>query len=817
MKKLKRYTIRIAGTILCLLLLCWLGLAAYVQLNKKTLLEKARTAFRSRLGGESEIGALDISFFRHFPSITVRLSAVTIRDSAWQHHHHDLLKAGEVFVSCNLWKSLLTRRVQLGRIDLEHGQVYLYTDSTGYTNTYLLRDRNPDKAGKSADPPDIGITDMHFVMERQDKHKLFDFDIRQLHGSITMPSERQLHLVLDPEILVNSFAFNTDKGSFIKGKTLSGRFAIDYNTASKIVQFNKATVRVDGHPFVFTGRFFPSVSPDPFILTIETEDVLWRQVTALLTPNIQQKLDQYDIDKPLAIHAQLDAGVADDSDPQIQVRTSVENATVETPPGRFTEATFKASFTNEWVHGEKRGDENSGIRLLTFTGRLLGLPLRSDSLVITNLKHPQATCDLHSYFALALLNDVTGSQTLQFTGGSGKMDLTYKGPLSETDTSGTAVNGSLYLDSAALTYLPYQFRLTNGKGRLLFRDQDLIIDPLLMQVGTSRVKIKGIAKNLVALLDRNAENVGLDLSLSTPRLELEDVVALAGQSQTSKVKSKGNSVFGATFSRVDNLLKEGTIHVGLEADNISYKKFTGAHAKADLIFDDHQIKLSRLTVEQGAGSMQLKAVLNRQGQRGVNPLALDAHLEGVDLPKIFIAFNDFGQDAITAKNLKGTLTADIIVNGALTDKVKVAPKSLKGTVNFTIRNGQLIDFAPIAQIHQKALKNRDLSEIRFTELKNELDVDSTTLTIHRMEINSTAFTLFAEGTYDMKTGTDMSLQIPLRNLSKDRDKDIPPESRGNDGKAGLSVRLRAKTGPEGKLKISWDPFKKALKKVKERT
>jgi AsmA-like C-terminal region len=797
-------------------LLAWLGLAAYVELNKKELLEKAKTAFRSRVGGEAEIGALDISFFRHFPSITVRLSAVTLRDSAWQQHHHDLLKAGDVFLSCNLLKSLLTRRVQLGRIDLEHGQVYFYTDSSGYSNTYLLRDRHPDNAGKSADPPDIGITDMHWVMERQDKHKLFDLDIKRLFCSITKTDDRQLHLAVDPDILVNSFAFNTEKGSFIKGKKLTGSFVIDYNTASKIVQFNKATVRIDGHPFVFTGRFFPSVAPDPFILSIETENVLFRQVTALLTPNLQQKLDQYDIDRPLTIHAQLDAGAADDPEPQIQVRTAVENASVETPPGRFTEATFKASFTNEWVHGQKRGDENSGIRLLAFTCRLLGLPLRSDSIVITNLKHPQASCDLHSYFGLALLNDITGSQTLQFTGGSGKMDLIYKGPLSENDTAGTAVNGSLDLDSAALTYLPYQFRLTEGKGRLLFNNQDLLIDQLLMQVGTSRVRIKGIAKNLIALLDRNAENVGVDLSLSTPRLELEDVVTLAGQSQPSKSKSKGNSVFGATFSRIDHLLKEGAIHVGLEADNISYKKFTGAHAKADLVFDDHQIRLSRLTVEQGAGSMELKAVLNRQGQGGVNPLTLESHLEGVDLPKIFTAFNDFGQDAITAKNLKGTLTADIHVNGALTNKVKVAPKSLKGTINFTIRDGQLVDFSPIAEIHQKALKNRDLSDVRFTELKDELDVDSTTITVHRMEINSTAFTLFVEGTYDLKTGTDMSLQIPLRNLSKDRDQDIPPESRGNDGKAGLSVRLRAKTGPDGKLKISWDPFKKALKKVKEK-
>jgi hypothetical protein len=817
-KKFKRYTIRIAGTILCLLLLAWIGVAAYVQFHRKELLEKAKTAFREQLGGEAEIGDVDISFFRHFPSITVRLSDVTLRDSAWKQHHHDLLKAGNVFVSCNLWKTLLAEKVQLGRVDLEHGQVYFYTDSSGYSNAYLLSDRHPGKAGKGkpSEPPDIGITDMHFVMERQDKHKLFDFDIRRLFCSSTTVSDHQLRLVLEPEIIVNSFSFNTEKGSFIKGKKLTGHFAIEYNTASKIVQFDKASVKVDGHLFVFTGRFFPSVSPDPFILTIETENVLFRQVTDLLTPNIQQKLDQYDIDKPLTIHAQLDAGAADDPEPQIQVRTAVENASVETPPGRFTEATFKASFTNEWVHGQKRGDENSGIRLLAFTGRLLGLPLRSDSLVIINLKHPQAICDLHSYFGLELLNDVTGSQTLQFAGGSGKMDLTYKGPLSENDTSGTAVNGSLDLDSAALTYLPYQFRLTNGKGRLLFRDQDLVIDQLAMQIGSSRVRVKGVAKNLVALLDRNAENVGVELNLSTPRLELEDVVALTGRSQTSKTRSKANSVFGATFSRIDRLLKEGVIRVGLEADNISYKKFTGAHAKADLLFDDHQIKLSKLTVEQGSGSMELKAILNRQGQGGQSPLILQSHLEGVDLPKIFTAFNDFGQDAIVAKNLKGTLTADISLSGALTDKAKMAPKSLKGTVNFTIRDGQLKDFAPIEQIHQKALKNRDLSEIRFTELADQLDVDSTTLTIHRMEINSTALTLFAEGTYDLKTGADMSLQIPLRNLSKDRDQDIPPESRGNDGKAGVSVRLRAKTGPDGKLKISWDPFKKALKKVKQR-
>jgi hypothetical protein len=35
----------------------------------------------------------------------------------------------------------------------------------------------------------------------------------------------------------------------------------------------------------------------------------------------------------------------------------------------------------------------------------------------------------------------------------------------------------------------------------------------------------------------------------------------------------------------------------------------------------------------------------------------------------------------------------------------------------------------------------------------------------------------------------------------------------NKNKPGLSVRLRARTGEDGKLKVTWDPFNKASKAV----
>jgi hypothetical protein len=219
-------------------------------------------------------------------------------------------------------------------------------------------------------------------------------------------------------------------------------------------------------------------------------------------------------------------------------------------------------------------------------------------------------------------------------------------------------------------------------------------------------------------------------------------------------------------------------------------------------------------VDQSAGSLDLKATLLRRGEGNGNPLTLESHVEGVDLPGLFRSFDDFGLKAITAHNLKGRMNADIKMSGLLTNKAKVVPNSLKGTVAFQVTDGQLVDFEPMEKIHEKVLKKRDLSEIHFGTLQNELDIDSTTVTLHRMEIQSTAITLYAEGIYDLKKGADMSLQIPLSNL-KARDADIPPESRGNDSKGGISLHLRAKTGEDGKLKISWDPFRKALKKGKK--
>jgi hypothetical protein len=789
------------------------GAAIFVAIRKPVILQKARTELKNRLGGDASIGDMEVSFFRHFPNISVHLSKITLRDSLWREHHHDLLHAENVYLSLSLFRSIFAGTARLGKVFVEKGSVYLFTDSTGYSNASALNHRSSANQD-DLQPPDIECRDVRLVVERQDRHKFFDVEFRRLNCSIDR-NGRMLSLSTEADALVKNFSFNTEKGSFLKDKALNGGFVVQFNSGSKIIQFNHATVRIDGHPFLLTGRFFPNVKPDPFTLSIQVDDIPYHKATALLTPAIQQKLDMYDVDKPVAIQANLDAGAADDPTPLIIVRMNLQNASVNTPVGRFSGVNVAAGFTNEWVRHEKRRDENSAIRLSSFSGYLMNIPLHSDTAIITDLKHPMLDCDLRSTFELTRLNELVGSRSILFRKGGCSLNINYRGPLKENDSTAVSLIGNVTVDSAAVVYLPYNFELTEAAGKIRFKDQDLVFDKLEARAGTSKLSVKGILRNITPLIDQNSGNVNMDLTLASPRLDLVDLAPVLGKPATAAAPKKGStSLFSESAGRLDQILQEGAIHLRIEAAELGYQHFSGVRARADLLFQGKEVQLRNMELAQDDGSLTLSGTFRRQPGGGGNPIAFKSHIDQVDLPKFFTAFSDFGQDGLTARNLKGKLTADVMMTGLLTDKARMVKNSMKGSVNFSIKDGQLIDFEPMEKIHETVLKKRDLSEIRFGELANQLDLDSSTLNIHRMEIQSTAFTLFVEGLYDFRTGPDLSVQVPLSNLKKDRNPDIPPDNKGNDGKAGLSLRLRVRRGDDGKMKISWDPFKKALKKKK---
>ena len=93
-----------------------------MEWNREGLLEKARAAIDSRIDGKVGIGQMEVSLFRHFPTVMIQLSDVSLRDSSWAHHGHELLRASRVDIGFVPFRALLNGQVSLHRVSVEHAK-----------------------------------------------------------------------------------------------------------------------------------------------------------------------------------------------------------------------------------------------------------------------------------------------------------------------------------------------------------------------------------------------------------------------------------------------------------------------------------------------------------------------------------------------------------------------------------------------------------------------------------------------------------------------------------------------------------------------
>jgi hypothetical protein len=805
-----RYARRIIAGLIILFVMAWVILWAYLVFNKKNVGQTIQSALNKKTNATISIKDLDISLFHTFPFISLELDSVILRDSLWLGHHHDLLNAQKIFVQINPFKILLGKS-PVSKILVENGKVYLYTDSSGYSNVNIFRKQG--KAGQSGDAqyPDIAGHHIELTIEKKLNNKIFDLELKQCYSSI---NEQNRVLFFDANLggIVHRVIFKRENGSFMREKEFSVKCRVQFNLSNKILSFDDIPLFVDKHEFRASGKFFTALIPTPYLLDVETKDIQYKQAASLLSDNIRKKLDEYNIDKPIGLHGSFDGSDPLMSSPVIHLSLNATDATVTTPFETFSNSSFQGIFENRIDKSKPPADENSVMRFSGFTGTAETIPLRSDSVVFTNLVKPQLRCNLRSGFLLENLNYIFDSRDIEFEKGFAKLDVVYQGPIESGDSIDAELKGNVSFDTASIKYLPKNFLLSRCSGKLQFLNKDVVIDQLNGQVGSTEIKMSGGIKDLMVLIDKNPEKLVLNWNIFSPKLNLHDFRSLMGKGTSSATHKKTKKFFSKQVTQIDNLLRSCDVQLQVKANELSYKKFYATNVTAALLMKNNAIMLDSVDLNSSGGSFAFSGSVIDNGIDNV----LDMHvaINNVDVDKIFPAFENFGQDAITGKNIKGKLKADVNFSESLNAQQEVIPGSMNGNVDFSLKEGELIDFEPVENISKKVFSDRNFSDIRFGQLKDRFDINGSAIKMNRMEIESTAITLFVEGIYDTKKGTDLSIQVPLSNLKGRSDQDIP-SNKGVKTGTGPSVRLRAKSGEDGKIKITWDPFKKALKDIKK--
>ncbi|RYG00764.1 MAG: hypothetical protein EOO02_14215, partial [Chitinophagaceae bacterium] len=556
MPKTWKYILKGAGILLGILIICWGIIYWYVSSNKKEIIAKISTELKDRMDANIMIGDLDPSFFQTFPFLSLRLSDVSLRDTLWEKHHHDFLKAEKFFIRVNPF-SLFSSTPKINKILVENGSLYLFTDTTNYSNAYILNAKKK-QTKKGLKPPFNGIelknVKLSFINPFQGK--LMEFDIKKLNCDVE--SEDSLTaLTIRTDMMVHNLAFNTDKGSFLRGKRVEGKFGV--LLGQEQISFENILMKIDNQPLTLSGAF--KLGKDPsFTVSITAKKGKYKKLAGLLTERLEKKLDTFNVAQPFDVNAKISGSLLPKSIPHIAVGWIVKNSDIKVPSAEFQNASFTGIFTNQLDKSFPNSDSNSAIIINRFTGNWESIPLNSNKIVITQIRMPKLAFDLRTSVGLPALNDITGTESFEFSRGTADVNISFSGPLMNADTSSTIVTGIVALSDGEFTYLPRNLTLANCKGALVFDKTALYLKDISANSKSSDMKIGGRVDNFLSMLNTNDDNMMINLEVASSKLDLTDFTQnLQKRSNVSIKKTKAR--YMKIAKRLDHMIEAAAMNI----------------------------------------------------------------------------------------------------------------------------------------------------------------------------------------------------------------------------------------------------------------
>jgi len=793
-----RVGLRIIGVLVLLQFLGGLGVIWYVNTHKREIQQLVTTKLNENLNGKLSIQDMEPTFLENFPRISLHLKNVTIRDTMFSRHQKTLLKAGDFDIAVNAW-AFLKGRVEVHKIGIGNAEVILFTDANGYSNSNVFKAKTNKRGDKPVYPElkKFELYNVNVTIDNQHKHKLFVFGVQKIDGKMSSDNGGW-KASFSMQTLVNSLAFSTKKGSFIKQKQVKGDFDVSYTQRDSTIAILPNRLDIGGEDFKISAEFKTTkANTTDYAIHIVNDKILWRNASHLLTPNIYSRLDKFNLKEPIAVRCDISGNFYVEGDPFIYVNAKIKNNELTTPGGMVSGCSFTGIFTNNNSSGNGFNDANSAVKFEDFMGDYAGIPLQIKQAAILNLEHPIAVGNFKSDFELQQLGNLVDSSLIKFERGNAKVNLYFEADIVDYKLTKPKVTGTVEVKNGSVEYMPRKLKFSKTSVFLDFKKEDLIVNSIHVQSGRSEIDIQGEIRNFLNVYYASPEKVMLNWRVTSKQIHLAEFLKFIGKRSAGKPRKKKTATADFT-DEINTLFEKSSVKMLMRVDKLYYNKFLATGVKADLLLSDAGIAVKNGSLQNANGNIDFNAALTQQGR--VNSYWVNAEVNHVDVSRFFYSFDDFGLQSMNSSNLKGSLSATASLRGKIFESGKLAPNTVLGNVSFRLKDGALLNFDPVRKIGKFVFPRRDINTILFEDLGGSFAISGERVTIEPMQINSSVLNMDVGGVYSFGKGTNINISVPLRNPKRDADIEDAEELSRRRAR-GLVVRLQAVDGEDGKVKI----------------
>lgn len=266
------------------------------------------------------------------------------------------------------------------------------------------------------------------------------------------------------------------------------------------------------------------------------------------------------------------------------------------------------------------------------------------------------------------------------------------------------ISGVLQTQAVQFKMGPSQLLCKDLMGKLVFKDDALIIQDCSGSIGPGGFVLAGTVHNLLPYL-----------FLSTPRLRGDaqlymDYLDLDALRCGTCVSATPTSARPTKFA----IAPRWALNLDCDIQQFHYGRFRGKNIRGRVKIKDHKLIAEKLQLGVSGGKVFPDGTIDTSTD-DLN-IHTVAKLQGVRIADLFYTFANFRQNFLMDHHLSGSVFSDVDLTMQTDKRGNMRWEALNATIDFRMVNGGLHDFAPIQQL-AKYVDREHLANLRFSELK----------------------------------------------------------------------------------------------------
>ena len=690
---------------------------------------------------------IDLTILSSFPNAAIECKNLAIRESV-PGSKKNFAEAGSISLQFNIW-DILKKKYIIKKISLSDATIRMITDKSGNVNYKFWKELASGSSGQfSVLLQAVNLSDINFTYT-DFRHKQ---DIGMIiHKGTAKGNFTSTVFTLDADIDALSQRIKTGSNSYLVNREISAATQMNINTSAETYTIKKGKISVDKNDFLVAGSISEK-NKTTLDLHIEGDNTELGALIALLPDSYAHSLSGIDSKGDLSFKAAIKGNYSAKESPDVAVTYSLSKGTLYNHKSgdKLTDVFFSGAYTNTG---------SSSFTIKNFKANHNGDPVAME-LQYKNFKNPYIDLQVSGNIPAAILIPSIAGNTVTDVDGYFSLDnIAIHGLLRELrNVSASSVpTGTIGFHNVKFKSNGEDFLVKDGTASV--NGNDISFANLSFEAAGSDLHGDLSFHNwLDAVFNASsAMPLAINGNIQSSKIDLGRIVDAFGTKKTSSpAKTSSSSAGNDRWLHVS-----GTITT--EFSNLTWHKINVTNLKTVLKLSPDLIIAHDVSGETMDGNFNVTLSF-RKLPSGNYTFETIGQLQSIDVTQLFEQFDNFGQTTITAKNLKGEVSAII---SALTvgwdSHFHLNQQSVYAVASMMIKNGQLINYAPMEAL-SNYINVQDLMDIQFSDLQNEIRISDRTITIPAMQIRSSAMNVDLSGTHTFDNIIDYQVRISLAEL-----------------------------------------------------